>query len=168
MWKAFLLVVMLLLAPTSSKALTTLDAQRCADQLLAAYNARTYPRTLLALPDIIQRAYGPPYRSMRPKEKETANAVAAELLRTSFTHPSGRYRYQNLIVTLVKPNKSGYSVSGEVYITTPDKTGVVSFTALLKGNRCLVYQVRVAGITALDLRLREMLENDPRTMHFFK
>lgn len=150
------------------EALTVADAQVCANKILRAYNKKTYPGTSLAVEDITSRAYGVLYRALLPKMKKVADDVALKLLQSSFTEPSGLYKYKDLIVEYVEPTDKGYRALGEVYIISPKYSGPASFTALLKKSGCKVYQVRIAEIYALDIQLRDMLTKDERTRKFFE
>lgn len=150
------------------EALTVADAQACANKILRAYNQKTYPGTSLAVEDITSRAFGALYRGLLLKIKAVADAVALELLRSSFEEPSGLYKYKDLVVEFVEPTDTGYRVLGEVYITSPKYSGPASFTALLKKSGCKVYQVRIAEIYALDIQLREMLMKDERVRKLFE
>lgn len=155
--------------PLSANALTIAEAQVCADRILTAYNKKNYPEEFLAVGAITSRAFGAIYRSFLGSgtQKETADAVALELLRSSFEAPSGQYRYKNLQVDRVERKEKGYQATGEVYIESPKYTGTASFTALVEKTGCQVYQVRIAEIYALDLELRRLLQADPRTTTFF-
>jgi hypothetical protein len=146
-----------------AEALTVGEAQECAEQLLRAYDTRKYPSTIIDEASIIQRTVGRVYDSMRVQDQALINEVALQYLRDSFENPSGAYQYQDVKVEEVEPTDRGHRITGTVVIITSEKAVRHPFTTLTSGSGCVIYQVRVAEMTSIDARLRNILEGDKRT-----
>jgi hypothetical protein len=164
------LVLSILLSPVAAKAFNVTEAQRCADTLLTAYNQKTYPRKLLALEKIIQKAFGGSFRTLSKTQVALAFEVGEEYLRTSFTAPSGQYQYWDLIVEKVEQttNDPGFRVLGQVTVKSPKGNGRYSFLALVTSEGCKVHQVRIADVMTLIDALKLSLGNDTRLKSIFK
>ncbi|MBY0537778.1 hypothetical protein K2P47_00075 [Patescibacteria group bacterium] len=165
-----LVLISTLLVPASAQAFTTAEAQVCADKLLTAYNNKTYPKKLLAVEKIIQKAIGGNYRSLTGTDLALAQSVGEEYLRTSFTEPSGEYQYWDLVVEAVEVtiNDPGFRVLGEVNVKSPKGSGRYSFLALVTTEGCRVYQVRVADVMTLIDALKTSLGSDKRLNRIYK
>lgn len=161
---------MFILTPASVQAFTEAEAQVCADKLLAAYNNKTYPRKLLAVEKIVRKAFGGSYNSLSETQIALAQDVGEEYLRTSFTEPTGQYRYWDLVVEKVEKTKSdpGFRVIGEVSVQSPKGSGRYSFLALVTTEGCKVHQVRVADIMTLIDALKASLGSDTRLIGIYK
>lgn len=155
---------MFIVTPASVQAFTEAEAQICADELLAAYNNKTYPRKLLAVEKIVRKAFGGSYNSLSKAQIALAQDIGEEYLRTSFTEPTGKYQYRDLVVEEVEETKSdpGFRVKGEVTVKSPKGNGRYSFLALVTTEGCKVHQVRVAEIMTLIDALKESLGSDVR------
>jgi hypothetical protein len=172
MLKSFIALALLatLLVPVSANAFTTAEAQVCADKLLTAYNNKTYPKKLLAIEQIVRKAFGGSFRGLKEPERSLALTVGEEYLRTSFTEPSGEYQYWDLIVESVEvtTDNPGFRVLGEVNVKTPKRTGRFSFLALVTTEGCRVYQVRIADVMTLIDALKASLGSDKRLNRIYK
>jgi hypothetical protein len=145
-----------------ASAYSTDDAQRCADQLLGAYNEKRYPEGILDIPSITSRAFGNGFQTLSADELEYVLRLTALLLRESFENPTGRYRYRNLVINFTEPaNDGNYRVVGSVHITSPNYTGDGSFMALVRPS-CQIYQVRIKDVATLDGQVRQLLRGDYR------
>jgi len=165
----FLLALLLILnVPATTFAFSVKEAQICADKLLSAYNGKTYPRKLLAIENIVSTAFGPPYRSFSEAEIALAQSVGEQHIRESFTESTGKYKYKDLVVSQVEATKNGYRALGEVTVISPKGNGRYSFLALVIGENCKVYQVRIADVMTLVGSLQALLENDPRVRSIYK
>lgn len=172
MFKRVVMAVMLILAlaPVSAQAFTVAEAQVCADKLLAAYNNKYYPRKLLAVDKIIRKAFGRGFDSLSKKQTDLALVVGEEYLRTSFTEPTGQYKYWNLVVEKVEATSEnpGFRVLGEVNVKSPKGSDRYSFLALVTAEGCKVHQVRVADIMTLIDALKASLGGDSRLNGIYK
>lgn len=163
------LLLTLSINTSSAGAFTTEEAQVCADKLLKAYNKKTYPKNLLALENIVATAFGGIYRSFTKSEIKLAQSVGEELIRESFTRPSGEYRYWDLVVeTTEKTDKElEYRVNGTVSVAWPKGTGNYSFLALVFTPGCKVRQVRIADVMTLVNQVQTALAKDSRVRELF-
>jgi hypothetical protein len=152
---------------SETKAFTLQDAQVCADKLLDAYNSKTYPRNLLAIESIVATAFGTSHRFFSASDVNLALTVGEEHIQESFTEPTGKYKYQGLVVETVEKTNSGYRVKGVVVVTSPKANGRYSFLALVTGEGCKVRQVRIADVMTLVDQLKKSLGSDPRVKRLF-
>jgi hypothetical protein len=169
MLKLLIVALLFFSTPIATQAFTVGDAQKCADTLLSAYNNKTYPRKLLAVESIVITAFGKVFQTFNPDEINLALAIGEKYIEESFTKPSGKYRYQDLVVTAVEATKDGgHRVLGEVTVNSPKGNGRYSFLALVTSAGCKVRQVRVADIMTLVNQLQDSLKNDPRLKKLYK
>lgn len=98
----FVLLLAVALKPVPAQAFTVAEAQTCGDTLLTAYNNKTYPKKLLAVEKIVRKAFGANYRALSKGEIALALSVSEEYLRTSFTEPTGKFQYRDLVVESVE------------------------------------------------------------------
>ena len=118
---------------------------------------------------IVINAFGRVFQTFNKVEQALALTIGEKYIEESFTKPSGKYRYQDLIVTAVEATKGGgHRVLGEVTVSSPKGSGRYSFLALVTSAGCKVRQVRVADIMTLVNQLQESLKNDPRLKKLYK
>lgn len=172
MFKSLIAVTLLitLLVAVPAQAFTKAEAQVCADKLLTAYNNKIYPKKLMAIKKIVQKAFGVSFKGLKEPELSLALTVGEEYLRTSFTEPSGAYQYWDLVVESVEVTTGypGFRVLGEVNVKTPKRSGRYSFLALVTAEGCRVYQVRIADVMTLIDALKTSLGADKRLNHIYK
>lgn len=164
MFKILILIVLTIISwATPIKAFTVEEAQVCADELLTAYNERRYPEKMIDAPAIVRRAIGSNYRLLTDQKQAVINRIASDLVRESFTKPSGRYHYSQVVVKKVREQKNGgYGVDGTLYIRSPKFSGPATFTVLVRNELCLIFQVRIHNFS-VDTTLLELLAKHQET-----
>jgi len=167
MKKILVPIVLAWLVATPTNALTTAEAQQCANRLLDAYNTKNYPAETLLIEVITSRTFGVTYRSMSDYEKINAREAIILALRKSFEKPTGKYQYKNMLVKSVENTRNGFRIRGDVFLSSPKYTGPITFMVLVYPG-CKIEQARIGDIYSLDTTLREILKKEARWRNLLK